>query len=94
MGFPGIRRGRLQPGLFCFKSKRELLDLALWDADTTWQKGCAQIRGLYVFNFELEEENYGESWVSDNEVWSPDVQSLAARDGRLFREEHFGSLGE
>lgn len=38
--------------------------------------------GLYVFNFELEEENYGESWVSDNEVWSPDVQSLAERDGK------------
>lgn len=37
---------------------------------------------LYVFNFELEEESYGESWVSDNEVWSPDVQSLAARDGK------------
>lgn len=47
-----------------------------------------------MFNFELEEENYGESWVSDNEVWSPDVQSLAEQDRRLFREEHFGSLGE
>lgn len=37
---------------------------------------------LYVFNFELEEENYGESWVSDNEVWTPDVQRLAGRDGK------------
>lgn len=36
--------GTFGQGCFCFKSKRELLELALWDADTTWQKGCAQIR--------------------------------------------------
>lgn len=46
------------------------------------RRAVLRSRGLYVFNFELEEENYGESWVSDNEVWSPDVQSLAARDGK------------
>lgn len=35
--------GAFSQGCFVLKAKRELLDLALWDADTTWQKGCAQI---------------------------------------------------
>jgi len=51
-----------------------------------WRRGMLPAPGrraalrsgrLHVFNFELEEENSGESWVSDNEVWRPDVQSLA-----------------
>lgn len=35
--------GAFSQGCFNLKSKCELLGLALWDADTTWQKGCAQI---------------------------------------------------
>lgn len=48
---------------------------------------------LHVFNFELEEENYGESWVSDNEVWTPDVQSLAVQDGKAVWRRTFWKSG-
>lgn len=44
LGVLEIRRELLELGLLCFKRERELLGLARWDADNTWQKGCAQIR--------------------------------------------------
>lgn len=76
--------GALSQGCFVLKA-----NVSCW----TWRCGmltppgrrvALRSGGLYVFNFELEEESYGESWVSDNEVWTPDVQSLAARDGKAF----------